>query len=147
MYVETYLPTCKPSTAANYPYIIERWLRPKLGNVPSGSRLRQGPRDSERVRINGNTEASVRSTGTVLRSILRFAIDRKLIPELPSSPSCHLSAGPFCLRIRTWKYAMIAAAKRSEHRIAIMLAAFAGLRTCEIRGLRGGDIYPSRRVR
>jgi hypothetical protein len=34
MYVETYLPTCKPSTAASYLDTIERWLRPRLGGVP-----------------------------------------------------------------------------------------------------------------
>jgi integrase len=89
------------------------------------------------VRAHGNTEASVRSTGKVHRSILRFAVDRKLIPDLPKLPRKRQAI------LSTYKdgemRAMLAA-KRPEHRIAIALATFAGLRACEIRGLQGGDI-------
>ena len=71
MYVETYLPTCKPSTAANYPYTIERWLRPRLGGVPiSEVDYDKVLAIQNAVRANGNTEASVRSTGTVPGRIL-----------------------------------------------------------------------------
>jgi integrase len=35
---------------------------------------------------------------------------------------------------------MLSAARHREHRIAIMLATFAGLRASEIRGLRRADI-------
>ena len=142
MYVETYLPTCKPSTAANYPYTIERWLRSRLGNVPIGEvDYDKVLAVQNAVRANGNTEASVRSTGTVLRSILRFAVDRKLIPDLPKLPKLPPKRRTILSTYKDGEMrAMLAAAKRPEHRIAIMLAAFAGFRACEIRGLRGGDI-------
>jgi integrase len=142
MYVETYLPTCKPSTAANYPYTIERWLRPRLGAIPIGEvDYDKVLAVQNAVRANGNTEASVRSTGTVLRSILRFAVDRKLIPDLPKLPKLPPKRRTILSTYKDGEMrAMLAAAKRPEHRIAIMLAAFAGLRACEIRGLRGEDI-------
>jgi len=59
---------------ANCPYTIERWLRPRLGGVPiSEVDYEKVLAIQNAVRANGNTEASVRSTGTVLRSILRGA--------------------------------------------------------------------------
>jgi integrase len=149
LYEKDYLPTCKPSTAANYPYTIRRWLLPSLEGIAIADvDYEKALAIQNAARAKGVSSGRVRTISTVLRSILRFAVERGLLAERPKMPKLPPKGR---LVLSTYKdhelRAMLKAANHRVHRLAIMLAAFAGLRACEIRGLRGMDIdLPARTI-
>jgi len=93
------------------------------------------------IRNDGCCEATVRVAGIVLRSILRFAVERKHLERLPELPPLPRKADTEIVTYTDEEVRkLLAACTCSRHRIAVLLICYAGLRTSEIRGLRGCDI-------
>lgn len=88
----------------------------------------------------GLSAGTRRMTFNALRSVARFAVEVKILPREPA----YLPLPPSTRRVPTAPLpcdvaAVIDAARYPEHRLVFLLAAHAGLRKGEIRGLRCGD--------
>jgi integrase/recombinase XerD len=78
---------------------------------------------------------------TVLRSILcRFAVEVGLLEEAPKMPKLPKIGATIPRALTREQVDSVLAQSSAEHRLAFMLAAFAGLRAGEVRALRWGDV-------
>lgn len=132
----------KPSTIYGYEAIINQVLLPRIGKLPVDAIDATIAREIDTTLVARDvTPSRRRNVQTVLRSVLcRYAVEAKILakaPELPRLPK----VGRKVLRALTSKEvrALLAAANKA-HRTAFMLAAYAGLRGGEIRGLRWRNI-------
>jgi integrase len=103
--------------------------------------------DADFVRA-GVSRPARRQIQLVLRSVIRrFAVEAKLIAEPPPMPPLpKMSTKIPAVLSADDARRIVATAKHAEHRIALLLAFHAGLRACEIRGLRVCDVDQSANV-
>src|SRR5262249_22103560 len=76
-----------------------------------------------------------------LRSILcRFAVEAKYLPKAPELPKPPRRGKRVVLAPTYEQVKALLASARPAHKLAFSLAAFAGLRACEVRALRWMDV-------
>jgi integrase len=134
-------PLLKPSTRSSYEKILEQELLPRLGDQLVADIGAKDVAELEAMLAKRKVTASTRRNyQVVLRSVLKAAKVAEMIERLPDLPSlpkvgCKVRRVPFAAEIT----AVIKAALPHQC-IALALAAYAGLRAGEIRGLRKRDV-------
>ncbi|NUQ73801.1 MAG: site-specific integrase [Polyangiaceae bacterium] len=136
-----YVPTLKASTQRSF-LQVAGYRFSELRGVPLMKFSAEHWRTVQAaIRNDGCCEATVRAAGIVLRSILRFAVERKHLERLPELPPLPRKADTELVTYTDEEVRkLLGACTCSRHRIAVLLICYAGLRTSEIRGLRGCDI-------
>ena len=141
-FLSEYAPTClKPSTIHGYRKVIEKVLKPRIGATPINAIDVNVARklDGELVVLEAKPSTR-RNALIVLRSVLGYALEAKLLhtrPELPELPK----VGRTVIETMTdAEFEKALAKSNAKHRIAFLLAGRAGLRAGEVRGLRWSDV-------
>ncbi len=139
---ETFLPTVKAATRFLYTHVLDRRLLPRFGQVAidqiDACAVRELEASLAKERLQSSTRRNVL---TILRSVIRFAVEAKYLPRAPELPKLPRKSKTTALALsRAEVDALLQASPRIEHRLAFALAAFAGLRTGEIRALRWRDV-------
>lgn len=142
-YLRSFAPSnLKPSTTRGYKAILESFLLPRLGSTPIGEIDAATVRglDVELV-ARGVTPSTRRQMQAVLRSVLfKHAVEAGLLTDAPRFPKLP-KAGRKILSVLTQEeFTRIEQKACPAHRLAFLLAAHAGLRAGEIRGLRWKDV-------
>lgn len=132
----------KPSTKFGYKTVIERVLNPAIGKLPVDRIDASVVRELDTKLVERGVKPSTRrNVQTTLRSVLcRFAVEAKILPKAPELPKLPKVGRVVIRALTTEEVRAILKAANRTHRTAFMLAAFAGLRAGEIRGLRWRDI-------
>lgn len=142
-YLEQFAPShLKPSTRAGYTDVINAHLLPELGG------LRLDEIDAKVVRAmdaklaaKGRRPSTRRNVQAVLRSIVcRYADEAGLLGARPSLPRLPRVGATVSSTLTVEEIRRLLAATDGDERLALMIAAFAGLRAGEIRGLRVRDL-------
>ena len=143
-YWTTYAPSrLKVSTRVCYRMVLDVHLLPRLADRPLAAIDAASVRalDADLVRA-GASRPLRRQIQIVLRSVVRrFAVEANLLAEPPAMPplpekSTKIPDVPSSEEVSR----ILAAARCPEHRLALLLAFHAGLRSAEIRGLRVKDV-------
>jgi integrase len=142
-YLRIFAPTrLKPSTIHGYKRLLEGFLLPRIG------RLRLDQVDAKVVREldaecvkRGAKPETRRKVHIVLRSILRrFAVEAGYLETAPSMPAMPKAGAKIANTLTDADVSRILAVAPASHRLAFLLAAHAGLRAGEIRGLKWRDV-------
>lgn len=142
-YLRSFAPSrLKPSTQTSYGKVIHGLLLPRLGKRLAASIDATVVRELDLLLVRRGTRSSTRrNVQTVLRSILcRFAVEAGLLeapPRLPKMPPVGRNIVSTLTRDQVRKLLDVSP---KAHRLAFMLAAYAGLRAGEVRGLRVRDV-------
>jgi integrase len=131
----------KPSTKRSYRVIIERFLVPRIGErVLSG--LDAGVmRELDRELVKrGSKPSTRRNMQVVVRSMCTYAVEARLLSEVPRFPPLPRSGATIQMAMSAEDVDAILNATPEPYRLAFELAAFAGLRAGEVRGLRWKDV-------
>lgn len=132
----------KPSTARNYGKVLDGFLVPRLGGLPINRIDADVVRrlDLEYVRRNARSSTR-RNVQTVLRSVLcRFAVEAGLLEEPPRMPRLPPIGKKIVSALTKENVEKLLEVASKEQRLAFLLAAYAGLRAGEVRGLRARDV-------
>ncbi|MCC7541319.1 MAG: site-specific integrase [Deltaproteobacteria bacterium] len=132
----------KPSTRHSYEAVLRSHLLPQFGALPidgvDAKRVRE--LDAEMVR-DGARPSTRRNVQVVLRSVLcKFAIEAGFLLEAPRLPRMPKVGRTIITALTREQVTSIIAHALPSHRIPFLLAAYAGLRAGEIRGLRWRDV-------
>ncbi len=137
----TKLPTLKPSTRITYSERVEGVLAPRFGDIPlvdlTGASLAK--LDAELANDDLATSTR-RNFHIVFRSILRAAVEGGLLAAMPVMPQLPKVGRKVTKPLRRNDLEAILAVASPNARLAFALAAFAGLRAGEVRGLRWPDV-------
>lgn len=140
-YRKTRLLRLKASTRITYSERINTQLSPRFGDTPldelTGESLTLF--DAELVR-EGLSPSSRRNVHIVYRSILRAAVEAGLLATRPAMPRLPKVGRKVTKPLRREDLEAILAVSPPNARVAFALAAFAGLRAGEVRGLRWPDV-------
>jgi integrase len=142
-YRQIYLPTLKAATQYGYGVVIDTRLLPRFGKLPIERVDAVAVRELDASMATDGLRTSTRRTVlAIVRSILcRFAVEAKYLPAAPALPKPPKKSRTAVLALsRAEVDALLNAAKCSEHKVPLALAAFAGLRAGEIRALRWRDV-------
>jgi integrase len=148
-FLSEYAPSAlKVSTRTRYEKLIRNVLVPRFGTTPITSidaaavRAFDAELAEKTSRRKGQLRRATRNNVQIaLRSVLRYAVESENLGAMPSLPPLK-RIGRSVLRVMTDTNveAILGATTHASHRIAFMLAAFAGLRANEVRGLRWRDV-------
>jgi integrase len=133
----------KASTRYGYRIILDNHLLPRLANEPIASINAATMREIDvAVTKRGLGRGTRRSVQIVLRSVLcKYAVEAGLLASAPAMPKLPKKSEKIPAVISTDDAGrVIGAALQPEHRLALLLAFHAGLRSCEIRALRVCDV-------
>ena len=144
-------PSTRPATQQTYADICRTWIEPELGHIPlSDLTAAHVARATDCWRARGATNRRVRTAFEVLRTALRTASHRGI---LPGDPTASLPLPRYTPRRPSWLTPaevrrLLAAVKGHRYEVAIVLAACAGLRRGEVGALRWRDVdLRARRLR
>ena len=142
-YLRTFAPTrLKPSTIHGYKRLLDGFLLPRIGHFRLDQVDAKVVRelDAERVKRGAKPETR-RKVHIVLRSILhRFAVEAGYLESAPSMPAMPKAGAKITNTLTDEDVSRILAVAPAGHRLAFLLAAHAGLRAGEIRGLKWRDV-------
>ena len=131
----------KPSTRLTYLSLLDRLLLPRFGDWPihdvDGRALSE--LDAELV-ADGLTPSSRRNVHVVFRAVLRCAADAGMLPDMPKLPRMPKVGRSIMRSMHRDDLDAILAKSGPAAKLAIVLAAFAGLRASEVRGLCWSDV-------
>jgi integrase len=133
----------KAGTRVTYRHALDKHILPHLGSTPLGAIQAGTVRKLDAALMTGGlNRAHRRLIQTVLRSVVcKYAVEAGHLTEPPRMPKLPGKSDKIPIVISTEQATrIIDAARRPEHRLALLLAFHAGLRSCEIRGLRVCDI-------
>jgi integrase len=133
----------KASSRRCYATLIQRHLLPALGRKPVTEINAAAVRQLDAALVTrGLGRVHRRLIQAVLRSIVcRYAVEAGYLSEAPRMPRMPKKSEKLPVVISPDEAArIIEAARAPEHRLALLLAFHAGLRSCEIRGLRVCDV-------
>jgi integrase len=143
MYLSAFAPShLKPSSLFGYRAVLEKLLVPKLGKKTldeiDASIVRK--LDAELVH-DGKAPSTRRNVQAILRSVLcRYAVEAGILGEPPSFPRLPKVGRKVLDTLSPEEMKKILAAACERHQLAFKLAALAGLRAGEVRGLRWKDV-------
>lgn len=131
----------KPTTRIGYTEILETRLLPRFTGRPLAGLGYQdvATLDAELV-TEGLSPSRRRNVQVALRSVLRGAADAGQIGAMPRLPALPVAGRTILATLSMEDVERILAAATPAARLALALAAYAGLRAGEIRGLQWGDI-------
>ena len=144
-YLATYaVSVLKPSTRIGYTKILDGFLLPRIGDMPIDTIDANKVRELDAEMVETGAKAGTRrQMMIVIRSILcRYAVEAELLidpPKLPKLPKQGKKIASTMTREEVDKI-IEASSTSARHRLIILLAAHAGLRAGEIRGLRRCDV-------
>jgi len=131
----------KPTTRIGYNVQLDRLLLPRFGALPLESIDRQAIARLDAELVDEGLAPSTRARfHIVLRSVLRIALNAGLLAAMPPLPRLPKSGRKAVNPMRRADLDAILAAASPTARVAFQLAAFAGLRAGEVRGLRWPDV-------
>lgn len=134
-----YLPRSKPTERKSKKYVLSGSIVPYFG----GLRLDEVDQSHVNAFVATQSKLAVKTINnrlTVLKTLLRYAHDLKLIPE-PTIKAHVKGMSPDIVAVSRENVAkLIAAATDERYRLAVLLATEAGLRVGEIRGLQHTDV-------
>jgi integrase len=131
----------KPSTRIGYNSWLDTVLLPRFGSWPLADidRVALATLDAELV-DEGLAPGTRAKAHIVVRSVLRAAVDAGMLEVMPPLPGLPKSGRKAVNPMRRDDLDAILAAAPPSARLAFQLAAFAGLRAGEVRGLRWPDV-------
>lgn len=142
-YLKLFAPShLKPSTRKGYAKVISAHLVPELGKLRIDRIDADAARrvDSRLVRA-GLRPSTRRNAQAVLRSIVcRFAMEAELLDVPPRFPRLPRVGATVSTTLTADEVRRLLAVCTPNERIAFLLAAYAGLRAGEVRGLRQRDV-------
>jgi len=142
-YLSAFAPShLKPSTVHGYRKVLDKILVPKIGKLPIDAIDASVVRalDGELVR-RGSGRSTRRNVQSVLRSVLRrYAVEAGLLDVAPNLPALPRVGGTVSSTLTVDDVRALLTVSNARERIAFMLAAYAGLRAGEVRGLRWRDV-------
>lgn len=133
----------KASTRCHYKSVLYTHVLKHLGNKPLVDINAATMRELDATLAkSGAGKAARRGSQVAVRSVVcRYAVEAGLLAEEPRMPKLPKKSEKITKVLSTDDAtALIAATRRPEHRLALLLAFHAGLRTGEIRGLRVCDV-------
>ena len=137
----THLATLKPSTRFGYDKQLNTLLSPRFGKVEleelSGRQLSELDAELARDKLAPSTRRNVH---IVFRSVLRCAVAAGLLAAMPAVPKLPKVGRKVVTSFHRDDLDAILAVASPQARLAFGLAAFAGLRAGEVRGLRWSDV-------
>lgn len=131
----------KPTTRIGYNVQLDTLLLPRFGDFPLEAidRSALGLLDAELV-DEGLAPSTRARFHIVVRSVLRTAVNAGMLAAMPALPRLPKSGRKAVNPMRRADLDAILAAASPTARVAFQLAAFAGLRAGEVRGLRWPDV-------
>lgn len=142
-YLRTFAPTqLKPSTVHGYKRLLDGFLLPRIGHLRIDHVDAKVVRELDAERVEGGAKPETRRKAhIVLRSILRrFAVEAGYLESAPSMPAMPKAGAKITNTLTDQDVSRILAVAPASHRLAFLLAAHAGLRAGEIRGLKWRDV-------
>jgi integrase len=142
-YLQTFAPShLKPSTLFGYKRTLEGFLVPRLRRLRLDEINATVVREFDAVLVRRGAKPSTRRNAqAVLRSVLcRYAVEARLLDVPPSLPRLPKVGAKVVNALTREEVDALLAVSCSAHRVAFLLAAYAGLRAGEIRGLRWRDV-------
>jgi integrase len=142
-YLRAFAPShLKPSTLFGYSQTLARFLVPRLKDLRIDEIDANVVREFDAVLVRkGAKPATRRNVQAILRSVLcRYAVEARLLdapPAMPRLPKVGAKVANALTREEVYRLLGVSC---TAHRLAFALAAFAGLRAGEIRGLRWRDV-------
>jgi len=131
----------KPSTRDRYDRLLDKLMVPRFGAVPlaecTGDAL--SLLDAELVQ-DGLAESTRRNVHIVYRSVLRCAMQGGYLKAMPKLPRLPKVGRKQPREVRVDDVDAVLAEAPASAQLAFSLAAFAGLRASEVRGLRFTDV-------
>ncbi len=131
----------KPSTKRGYEKVLDGFLLDRIGPKTLDA---IGPiviRELDAVLVTrGRKPSTRRQMQCVVRSVLKHAKEAGLIDRLPEMPPLPKTGATITRVLTSEEVARILAVTVPPHRLALELAAYAGLRAGEVRGLRWKDV-------
>jgi len=140
-YTEHVAPTLKPSTRLGYADLLDGPHLQPFAKQPLHEIDEKlvAELDAKLVK-SGNGSSSRRNHQIVIRRVLRAAVTAKYIAVMPVLPPLPRTGSKEPKVPSRDEIECVVAAARPHQRLALGLAALAGLRACEIRGLRRCDV-------
>lgn len=142
-YLRTFAPShLKPSTLFGYKRTLESFLVPRLRRRRLNEINANVVREFDAVLVRRGAKPSTRrNVQAVLRSVLcRYAVEAGLLEAPPSLPRLPKVGAKVVNALTREEVDALLAVSCAAHRVAFLLAAYAGLRAGEIRGLRWRDV-------
>lgn len=135
------LPTLKHSTGFSYNHRLNELLLPRFGALPLTEVDGNALRELDALLVGEKLSPSTRrNMQIVVRSVLSFAVETGNLTEKPKLPRLPKAGKKVISPIRESDLQLILGAASTNARTAFMLAAYAGLRAGEVRGLQWSDI-------
>jgi integrase len=141
-YRATHLKTAlKPTTRIGYNVQLDTLLLPRFGHLPLEAIDRQAIALLDAELVDEKLAPSTRARfHIVLRSVFRTAVNAGMLAAMPALPRLPKSGRKAVKAMHRVDLDAILAASAPSARLAFQLAAFAGLRAGEVRGLRWPDV-------
>ena len=131
----------KPTTRIGYNVQLDTLLLPRFGAMPIEAIDRQAIALLDAELVDEGLAPSTRARfHIVVRSVLRTAVNAGLLAAMPALPCLPKSGRKAVNPMRRADLDAILEAAAPTARLAFQLAAFAGLRAGEVRGLRWPDV-------
>jgi integrase len=137
----------KASSRRGYDRVIDAELVPRFGTLPLGRVDRQAVNkmDAE-LAGDGLKPATRANVQVVLRSVLRAAVEAGMLDDMPKLPRLPRPGQSVVQTLHPDEVEAVLQAAHESQRVAFALAAYAGLRAGEVRGLRWSDVDLKRGV-
>ena len=137
----------KPSTTRGYTEVFEGHLKASIGGMRLSEITPIVIREVDmKLVARGLKPSTRRQMQCVIRSVLRHAKEAGFLEVLPEFPRLPKTGGTIQHVLTSEDVTRILLATRSPHRLALEIAAYAGLRAGEVRGLKWGDVDLERRL-
>ena len=131
----------KASSRRGYDRVIDAELVPRLGKLRLERVDRQAVNEMDaELAGDGLKPATRANVQVVLRSVLRAAVDGGFIDEMPKLPRLPRPGQSVVQTLHPDEVEAVLQAAHESQRVAFALAAYAGLRAGEVRGLRWSDV-------
>ncbi|MDI3282133.1 tyrosine-type recombinase/integrase [Polyangium sp. 15x6] len=131
----------KPSTRKGYEEILETRLLPRFGETPIDKLTGSDVEGLDAVLVDeGCSPSRRRNVLIVIRSVLRAAVEAKKLSALPDLPPLPKTGKKVLRCLTAEQVEAILGKAKGGGRVALALAAYAGLRAGEVRALRWEDV-------
>jgi integrase len=137
----------KASSRRGYDRVIDAELVPRFGTLRVERVGRQAVNEMDAdLAGDGLKPATRANVQVVLRSVLRAAVEGGLLEEMPRLPRLPRPGQSVVQTLHPDEVEAVLQAAHESQRVAFALAAYAGLRAGEVRGLRWSDVDLKRGV-
>jgi integrase len=132
----------KPSTRRGYEAVLKGFVLPRIGDRPINMIDAACMRSLDAEMVERGAKAGTRrQMQAVLRSVLcKHAVETGLLDEPPRFPKLPKSGRKIMHTLTDEELERLISVSQPRHQLVFMLAAFAGLRSGEVRGLRWRDV-------